>query len=77
MKAKFIKNEIEYIKCGDYYIPNLTVPNDKVYSIGKHGRLHTKFIKENRPVLYSMKILNGTQSFFPAKHFSCFLTTGG
>ena len=59
-KEKFIENGIEYVRNGDYYIPNLTVPDDKVYNIGKYGRLHSIFIKENRPCLYSMKMLNGT-----------------
>ena len=60
MKEKFIENGIEYVKNGDYYIPNLTLPDDKIYNIGKYGRLHSIFIKENRPCLYSMKMLNGT-----------------
>ena len=60
MKEKFIENGIEYVRNGDYYIPNLTVPDDKVYNIGKYGRLHSIFIKENRPCLYSMKMLDGT-----------------
>ena len=60
MKERFIENGIEYVRNGDYYIPNLTVPDDKVYNIGKYGRLHSIFIKENRPVFYSMKMLDGT-----------------
>ncbi len=60
MKERFIENRIEYVRNGDYYIPNLTVPDDKVYNICKYGRLHSIFIKEKRPCLYSMKILNGT-----------------
>ena len=60
MKERFIKNGIEYVRNGDYYIPNLTVPDDKVYNIGKYGRIHAKFIKENRPCFYSLKMLNGT-----------------
>lgn len=60
MKEKFIENGIEFVRNGDYYIPNLTVPDDKVYNIGKYGRLHSIFIKENRPTVYSMKMLNGT-----------------
>ncbi len=42
MKEKFIENGIEYVKSGDYYIPNLTVPDDKVYNIGRYGRLLQK-----------------------------------
>ena len=60
MKEKFIENGIEYVRNGDYYIPNLSVPDDNVYNIGKYGRLHSIFIKEIRPAFYSMKMLNGT-----------------
>lgn len=59
MKEKIIENGIEYVKCGDYYIPKLKAP-EGTYNIGKYGRLHSIFIKENRPCLYSMKMLNGT-----------------
>ena len=60
MKEKFIENGIEYVRNGDYYIPNLTGPDDKVYNIGKYGRMHAKFIKENRPCFYTAKMLDGT-----------------
>lgn len=60
MKERFIENGIEYVRNGDYYIPNLTVPDDKVYNIGKYGRMHERFIKENRPCFYSLKMLDGT-----------------
>lgn len=30
MKEKFIENGIEYVGNGDYYIPNLTVSDEKV-----------------------------------------------
>ena len=59
MKEKIIENGIEYVRDGDYYIPNLKAPEGK-YNIGKYGKLHSIFIKENRPCLYSMKMLNGT-----------------
>ena len=59
MKEKFIKNGIEYVRNGDYYIPNLKAP-EGTYNIGKYGRLHSIFIKENRHCIYSMKMLNGT-----------------
>ena len=59
MKEKIIENGIEYVKCGDYYIPNLKAP-EGTYNIGRYGKLHSIFIKENRPAFYSMKMLNGT-----------------
>ena len=59
MKEKFIENGIEYVRNGDYYIPNLKAP-EGIYNIGKYGILHSIFIKENCPAFYSMKILDGT-----------------
>ena len=59
MKEKIFENGIEYVKSGYYYIPNLKAP-EGTYGIGKHDRLHSIFIKENRPAFYSMKMLNGT-----------------
>ena len=60
MKERFIENGIEYVRSGDCYLPTLTVPNNKTHNIGKYGRLHAKFIKENRRAIYSMKMLDGT-----------------
>lgn len=60
MQEKIIENGIEYVKAGDYYFPNLSVPNNKEYNIGKYGRLHAKFINKHRPAFYSMKMIDGT-----------------
>ena len=43
---------------GDYYIPNLTVPEEQ-YQIGKYGRLHGKFIKEHYRAFYSSLLIQG------------------
>ena len=59
MKKKIIENGIEYVRNGDYYIPNLKAP-EGTYNIGRYGKLHSIFIKENRRAFYSMKMLNGT-----------------
>lgn len=60
MKERFIEDGIEYVRNGDYYIPNLTVPNKKVYNIRKYGRVHAKFLKENGACFYTAKMINGT-----------------
>lgn len=60
MQEKIIENGIEYVEVGDYYFPNLSAHNNKQYNIGKYGRLHAKFIKENRPCFYTAKMINGT-----------------
>ena len=59
MKEKIIENGIEYVRDGDYYIPNLKAP-EGTYNIGRYGKLHSIFIKENHRAFYSMKMLNGT-----------------
>lgn len=51
--------KLMYLKCGDYYIPALTVP-DEHYHIGKYGMLRWDYLKEHRRSLYSTMLLNGT-----------------
>ena len=60
MKDKFIKNGIEYVRQGDYYIPNLTVPDETEYQIGKYGNLRRTFLKEHHNWLYSTMLMQGT-----------------
>lgn len=54
-----MNNKITYTKVGDYYLPDLTVPTDKKYNIGKYVRLHGRFIKENYPCRYSAMMIQG------------------
>lgn len=58
MEEKFIENGIEYVKCGDYYVPNLRAPTQQ-YQIGKYGKLHGKFIKEHHRAFYSILFMTG------------------
>lgn len=60
MKDKFIKNGIEYVRQGDYCIPNLTVPDETEYQIGKYGSLRRTFLKEHHNWLYSTMLMQGT-----------------
>lgn len=48
---------IEYIRCGDYYIPNLKLPEEN-RPIGKWGRMHRDCLKDHRPVLYNDLLLS-------------------
>ena len=59
MQERFIENGIEYVKNGDYYIPDLTVPQER-YNIEKYGNLHKKFIREHYHSFYSSMLMNGT-----------------
>lgn len=44
--------ELTYRKCGDYYIPNLTLRDSKEYSIGKYGCMRRTYLGKHRPFLY-------------------------
>lgn len=52
------ENGIDYVLVGDYYIPMLTLPEEN-RPIGRWGRMHQKYLKENRPGYYSSLLLTG------------------
>ena len=60
MKEKFIENGIEYVINGYYYIPNLALPEETEYQIGKYGSLRRTFLKEHHNWFYSTMLLQGT-----------------
>ena len=49
---------IQYIRSGDYRIPNLRLP-DESRPIGKWGRSHRKYLKEYHPIQYTNLVLSG------------------
>ena len=51
-------NELTYIRCGDYYIPDLKLSERPETPIGKYGRMRQRYLKEHRPGLYSSLILS-------------------
>ena len=48
---------IEHIKSGDYYIPNLKLPEEN-RPIGKWGRMHREYLKEHHPIQYTNLVLS-------------------
>lgn len=54
MKEKFIENGIEYILCGNYYLPNLILAKSKFsnYSLGKYGRMRFNYLKNHKKAEY-------------------------
>lgn len=53
------KTSISYTLVGDYYIPDLTLPDETEYHIGRFGRMHLKFIKEHRRAFYVSLLTSG------------------
>ena len=56
LKQQIRENEIWYTLVGDYYIPNLTLPEEE-RSVGRYGRLHREYLKETRHHTYNDLIL--------------------
>ena len=50
--------EIQYIRVGDYYIPDLTLPEES-RPIGKWGRMHREYLREHKPIQYNCLLLSG------------------
>ena len=60
MKSVFESMGGTYTKSGDYYIPDITLPEESNRKIGKYGRMRHRYLKEYRPVLYYAMILDGS-----------------
>ena len=57
---------LTYTKIGDYYYPDIALPGTTRYTIGLYGRMHRRYLKEHRPVVWAELVLTGelSQYFF-------------
>lgn len=53
------KNGLWYEKQGDYYLPCLEPPKEKIQSIGIWGQRRKRYLKQNRKVLYMNLLTSG------------------
>ena len=62
LKERFIdeKTGIEYVRKGDYYIPNLVLEKKEKIILNKYGRLRLKFLKENKKAEYTIMFMENT-----------------
>ena len=58
LKPRIHENGIDYVLVGDYYVPDLKLPEER-RPIGHWGRLHQSYLKQHRPMLYNELILSG------------------
>lgn len=49
---------IQYIRSGDYFIPNLNLP-EETRPIGKWGRMYRDYLKEHHPIQFNNLVLSG------------------
>ena len=54
---KVCNPEIPYIRSGDYFIPDLKLP-EETRPIGKWGRIHRDYLKEHHPIQYTNLVLS-------------------
>ena len=60
MKSIFEQMGGTYRQEGDYLIPNLSLPDESEYQIGKYGRMRRNYLKEHRPILYTNLLTSET-----------------
>lgn len=52
------KNELGYLQTGDYFIPDLKLPQEN-RSIGKYGCMHRDYLQEHNPIRFDDLVLEG------------------
>ena len=58
LKTAIQERGFRYVLKDDVYLPELGLPEES-RPIGRWGRLHKKYLKANRPVLYNALLLSG------------------
>ena len=58
LKPRITENGIDYILVGDYYIPDLKLPEEH-RPIGKYGRMHREYLREVHPARLNTLVLTG------------------
>ncbi len=62
LKERFIdeKTGIEYVRQGDYYIPNLVLPKQRKIHLNKYGRMRLNYLKEYKKAEYTIMFMENT-----------------
>ena len=60
MRSLFEELGGTYRQVGDYFIPNLALPDTGSHQIGKYGRMRRSYLKEHRQILYTNYVVAGT-----------------
>ena len=60
LKDKFIdeKTGIEYIRNGDYYLPNLVLADQKKIQLNKYGHLRLEYLKKHKKAEYTILFMD-------------------
>lgn len=58
MKDRIFTNGTEYTLVGDYYIPNIALPEEN-RPIGRWGRMHRDYLEQHHPIRFNDLVLSG------------------
>lgn len=59
LPMEMTENGIHYTLHGDYYFPDLMLPEAAGQTIGHYGRMRKAYLEEHRPGLYERLLLSG------------------
>ena len=59
LKKEIIENGIHYTLHGDYYFPDLNLPDAYQKTIGRYARMRKAYLENHRPGMYERLILSG------------------
>ena len=64
LKDRFVdeKTGIEYIRNGDYYLPNLVLAEQKKIQLNKYGRLRLDYLKSQKKAEYTILFMDNKLS---------------
>ena len=51
--------ELDYVKVGDYYLPDLTAEPYPKRDLGKYGLLRLRYLKEHRLIVWAELVMEG------------------
>jgi hypothetical protein len=58
-KSLFEQEGDKYVRCGDYYLPDIQLEQAEDRPLGKYGRMRRAYLQENNTLLYNHLILTG------------------
>lgn len=56
---KEVTMELNFIKSGDYYIPDIKLKNPNI-RLGKWGRMRREYLRQEHPIVFSEMVLSET-----------------
>lgn len=55
-----MNQNLTYVPCGDYFIPDIKLSQTESHTLGKYGRMRRIFLEQNKPMLFNDMVLTET-----------------